>query len=425
MMTIEQALEFIHSVTWQGGAFGLERIQTLLAQLGNPQDVCPMIHIAGTNGKGSTAAMLASVLASAGYRTGLYTSPYITRFHERIQINGEEISDEALIQLTQEIYPYVQAMPEHPSEFELVTTLAFLYFKQQKCDFVVLEVGMGGRYDATNIITQSECSVITAIGLDHVAELGDTLPQIAREKAGIIKSGCPVVLYQQAEEVMDAVAQIASEKNAPLFITEPATLKRLKNTKDGQTFSYGTKATYTISLLGNHQLQNAATVLKVLEILQNKGHHISQKAIQDGLYHAAWPARFEVLCKDPYFIIDGGHNPQCAETVRENLSLYFPDQPVIFLLGVLKDKDYAGLVAQVDPLAAAYVTITPNIVRALPAEELAQYLQTTYQKDALACNNVQEAVETAMKKAKEIGGVVCAVGSLYMAGSVRGCFQST
>ena len=391
----------------------------LLEQLGDPQKELKFVHVAGTNGKGSCAAMTASVLRAAGYRTGLFTSPYLFRFNERMQINGEPIADETLAALVTEIRPIADAMADHPTEFELMTAAALLWYQRERCDIVVLEVGLGGRLDATNVIAAPEAAVIMNIGLDHTAILGDTVEKIAAEKAGIIKAGCDAALYQQSAGVEAVVREKCAEVGANLHIADFSQLVPEFDSLEGQVFSYR-GVPYAIPLLGEHQLKNAAVVLEVVEILRARGWELPQDAVEHGLYAVSWPARFELVRSDPPFVVDGGHNPQCAETVAANLMRYFPDRRHVLLVGVLADKDYPALFDILDPAADAYVCVTPASGRALPAEELAEYL-ARYGKPVTVCGDIPAGVEAASAAAGE-DGAVCAVGSLYMAGAVRACF---
>lgn len=418
-MTVEEALSFIHSVSWLGSKPGLDRIRELLDRLGNPQNKLHFVHIAGTNGKGSVAAMTASVLSAAGLTTGLYTSPYIKCFNERMQINGTSISDSDLASITETVAVHACAMEDSPTEFELVTVIALTWFAQCGCDIVVLEVGMGGRLDATNVIDVPDCAVITNIGLDHTQYLGDTLEQIAVEKAGIIKPSCDIVLYQQTPSVMQAIETVCTTQHAALHCTDLSKLELLEDSLEGQTFRYRDNI-YRIPLLGAHQLQNAAVVLELLAVLQNKGWNISQNAVEQGLAVTIWPARFEIVSRAPMFVIDGGHNPQCAETVAANLNRYFGGIRRILLVGILADKDVDSMVEILAPVADAFVTITPNSPRALSAQALAKQL-TPYGKPVTICENIAEGVACAIQLAG-IDGMVCSVGSLFTAGEVRACF---
>ena len=419
-MTYKEALDYIDGVRWYGSKPGLERVSALLEKLGDPQKHLKFVHIAGTNGKGSCAAMLASVLKAAGYRTGLFTSPYLFRFNERMQLNGRPIEDDVLAELVTEIKPLADAMEDHPTEFELMTAAALLWYRREKCDIVVLEVGLGGRFDATNAIDCPEAAVIMNIGLDHTAILGDTVEQIAFEKAGIIKPGGEVVLYQQPKSVEDVIRRCCEERGARLHVADFAQIAPEFDSLEGQVFSYRGEP-YAIPLLGRHQLRNAAVVLETVSVLRGRGWKLAQDAVEHGLYAVSWPARFELVHEEPSFIVDGGHNPQCAETVAENLQRYFPAQKHVLLIGVLADKDYAALTEILAPAADAFVCVTPDSERALPAAELGAYLER-FEKPVTVCTSIPGGVTAAMAAAGA-DGVVCAVGSLYMAGEVRACFQ--
>ena len=417
-VTYQEAIEYINGVRWLGSKPGLERITELLGRLGDPQKKLKFVHIAGTNGKGSCAAMTASVLRAAGYRTGLFTSPYLWRFNERMQLNGRPIEDEALADITERLKPQAEAMEDHPTEFEMMTAAALLWYAEEKCDVVVLEVGLGGRFDATNVIESPEVSVIMNIGLDHTEILGDTLAKIAFEKAGIIKPGCPCVLYQQTEEVTDVVRTICAERGSELRIADFSAIKPEFDSLEGQVFTYKNEPC-AIPLLGAHQMKNAAVVIEAVGVLREKGWKIEQDALEHGLYAVSWPARFELLREEPPFVVDGGHNVQCAETVADNLRRYFPDTRRVLLIGVLRDKDYEGMLSVLAPAADAFVCVTPDSPRALPAEELAAYLKR-YGKPVTACGSIREGVSEAQDQAGD-DAMVCAVGSLYMAGEIRYC----
>ena len=385
-MNIQQALSYIDGTLWFGSRPGLERTEELLDKLGRPQDGLKFVHIAGTNGKGSCAAMLASILRAAGYRTGLYTSPYLFRFHERMQVNGEPIGDEDLAELVTRIQPLADAMADHPTEFELITAAAMLWFARQHCEIVVLEVGLGGRLDATNVIRAPEAAVIMNIGLDHTQILGDTLEKIAAEKAGIFKPGCDAVCYQLPESVFAVLEQKARETGCSLRSADFSQLQPEFDSLEGQSFLYKGEP-YALSLLGEHQLRNAAVVLETVEVLRRRGWKLSREAVEHGLYATAWPARFELVSEEPPFIVDGGHNPQCAETVRDNLLRYFPDKRRVLLVGVLGDKDYPALFEILDQAADEWVCVTPKSDRALPAAELAEYLKR-FSKPVTVCASI-------------------------------------
>ena len=418
-MTREEALNFIHGVSWRGSVPGLERIRTLLSMLGNPEKRLRFVHVAGTNGKGSTCAMLASILTEEGFKTGLYTSPYIMRFEERIRIDGEPISGEELADIMDRVKACVDTMEDKPTEFELITAGAMLYYAEKECDIIVLEVGMGGRLDATNIIEAPEVSVIANIGMDHTAELGDTLTKIAGEKAGIIKSGRPVVSYLQEPEAAAVIADVSAKMGSDLHTAEFGAIESITAGTDGQHFRYKGRE-YTLSLMGENQLKNASVVLETVETLRSLGWNISDRAVEKGLSSVRWPARFELICRDPVFILDGGHNPQCIGSMTENLDRYFPSTRRVMLVGVLRDKDWHKIMEMLAPYAAEFVTVTPRSPRALPAEELAAYLEQRFQKKAKPCGSIAEGVETAIRTVGD--GMVCAVGSLYTAGEIREFF---
>lgn len=418
-MDYQEALRYIDGVRWYGSKPGLSRIEALLEKLSRPQDALRFVHIAGTNGKGSCAAMTASILRAAGYRTGLFTSPYLFRFNERMQLNGEPIADDTLAALVSEIQPLADAMADHPTEFELMTAAALEWFRRERCEAVVLEVGLGGRFDATNAIPCPEAAVIMNIGLDHTAVLGGTLPEIAFEKAGIVKPGGDVVLYPQSAEVEAVVRARCEALGARLRLADFSALAPEFDSLEGQVFTYRGEP-YALPLLGEHQLRNAAVVLELVGLLREKGWKLPQDAVEHGLYAVSWPARFELVHEEPAVIVDGGHNPQCAEAVAQALQRYFPAQKRVLLLGVLADKDYRRVTELLDPAADEYVCVAPNSERALPAAALGEAL-ARFGKPVTVCESIPEGVSAALALAGT-GGMVCAVGSLYMAGAVRAEF---
>ncbi|MGM9584306.1 MAG: bifunctional folylpolyglutamate synthase/dihydrofolate synthase [Faecousia sp.] len=416
-MNAEQAIAYIHSVCWKGSIPGLERTQTLLKLMGNPERKLKFVHIAGTNGKGSTAAMTASILRKAGYRTGLYTSPYIYRFHERMQVDGVEISDEELAEVTEFVKPLADSMAESPTEFELVSCIAFEYFHRKKCDIVVLEVGMGGALDSTNVIETPEVAVITNIGLDHTEYLGDTVEKIAQTKAGIFKQGGHAVVYRGAPSVEAVFERVCREKNVSLKKADFDSLRLKRHTLEGQVFDCGARTDLVLPLLGDHQLHNAAVVLAIADTLIEEGWKISEENIREGIRDVRWPGRFDIVSRDPLFIIDGGHNPQCIEALVKNIRDYLAGRRVIALTGVLADKDYADMYQPVMPLVEQFVCITPPNPRKLEAGLLARYLRDAGAQ-ATACDTVEAGVDLAMKLAGKDGVVLC-FGSLYSIGAIR------
>ena len=416
-MTAEQAIAYIHSVFWKGSIPGLGRTQTLLEKMGNPEKKLKFIHIAGTNGKGSTAAMTASILQKAGYRTGLYTSPYIYRFNERMQVNGEQIGDEELCQITEFVRPLADSMEESPTEFELVSCIAFEYFLRQNCDIVVLEVGMGGALDSTNVIPCPEVAVITNIGLDHTEVLGDTVEKIAETKSGIFKENGSAVVYRSTPSVEAVYERICKEKNVTLHKADFDSLKGKGHDLFGQVFDCGNRKDLVLPLLGDHQLHNASVVLSVADALIEQGWEITEEHIRQGLRDVSWPGRFDVVSRDPLFIIDGGHNPQCIEALVKNIQDYLQDKKVIALTGVLADKDYGEMYRPVMSLVDRFVCVTPPNPRKLEAAELAEHLRKAG-ANATACETVEEGVRTALSLAGEDGAVLC-FGSLYSIGAIR------
>lgn len=414
-MNYEEALEYIHSINWTFCKPGLERIRILCDRLGNPQNKVKFIHVAGTNGKGSVCAMLSAILTRAGYQTGLYTSPYIKHFNERMAINGEMVSNEELAELTEYIRPIAESMEDKPTEFELITAIAFEYFARHGCDLVVLECGLGGRLDSTNIIENPVLSIITGVALDHTSILGDSVEKIACEKAGIIKKGCPVLFGNNSHEheALGVMRRVATERKAPLAVTDEGLLANIRYTVDGTMFDFGEEKDYFLRLLGIYQPYNAATVLYAVRSLRYSGYEIPERAVREGLREVYWPARFERLSDRPVVIYDGGHNPQGIAAAKRSIETYFGTEKILLLTGLMGDKDYALMVGELAPLAEQVYTVTPNNPRSLPAEELAR----VYQKagaNATAFETVADAVKTAMHDAGELGRPLFILGSLYL-----------
>ena len=416
-MNAEQAIAYIHSVCWKGSIPGLGRTQELLEKMGNPEKKLKFVHIAGTNGKGSTAAMTASILSKAGYRTGLYTSPYIYRFHERIQVDGVEISDEDLTEITEYVKPLADSMAQSPTEFELVCCIAFEYFYRKKCEIVVLEVGMGGAWDATNVIEVPEVAVITNIGLDHTEYLGDTVEKIAETKSGIFKPHGHAVVYRSTPSVEAVYERVCAERDVSLRKADFEGLVLKAHTLEGQVFDCGSRKNLVLPLLGDHQLHNASVVLSIADTLIGEGWKISEQNIYDGIRDVRWPGRFDIVCRKPLFIIDGGHNPQCIEALVKNIRDYLAGKKVIALTGVLADKDYADMYKPVMPLVDRFVCITPPNPRKLEAEQLARYLRQAGAQ-AQASESILDGVKQAMDLAGKDGVVLC-FGSLYSIGGIR------
>ena len=420
-MGIKETLEYIHSVKWQGVKPGLERTRELLRAVGNPENSLKFVHIAGTNGKGSTAACITSVLQKAGFKTGLYTSPYIMCFNERMQVNGAFITDEELERFVGEVRPYADSMKDSPTEFELITVLAFKYFLYHECDIVVLEVGMGGELDSTNVIGTPEVAVITSIGYDHVKELGPTIADIARAKAGIIKEGGDVVTYGGEREVEDVFERVSAQRGARLHRADFSRIKYQELSLSGNRFLLEPYGEITLPLLGVYQPKNAALAVAALEILRNKGYELTVRDIVSGLESVRWPGRFEVLGHEPVFILDGAHNPQGIEAAADSLRNHFEDRKVVFAVGVMADKDADSMFSHIAPLAQAFVAMKPDHIRAMDVKTLSEIL-SGFGLPVESCDSVREGVAMAIKMAGK-SGIVCALGSLYFSGDIRDAYD--
>ncbi|MEG1518011.1 MAG: folylpolyglutamate synthase/dihydrofolate synthase family protein [Raoultibacter sp.] len=420
---------YINEPRWMDSRLGLERTVELLKRLGNPQDSLRFVHVAGTNGKGSTCAFLAQILQEAGYKTGLFTSPYIIEFEERIRIDGVNISTVDLTEVTLSVKQAADAMEDHPTEFELMTAVALLYFARQTCDIVVLEVGLGGRLDSTNVIAAPEVCVIASIALDHTAYLGKTLAAIAGEKAGIIKRGAPVVSWPQEASALQVVEGVAASHDTTVRIPDfsQVTIASVATPAHPRyRFSYRGYTDLDIGLMGSYQPFNATLALETVEVLREKGWNITDEALRDGLAQTKWPGRFEIVAADPTFVVDGGHNIEGAQALVNSLKASFPGMRPVFIIGVLKDKDYPEMLEIVMPLGAAFITITPDNPRALPADKLASAIRWTCQ-DMLGCTAskrtfVARDASDAVARAREIAGptgLVCAFGSLYSLADIK------
>ena len=412
-MNYSEAIEYIHSVNWTFCKPGLERVQELCRALGNPQDKLKYIHVAGTNGKGSFCAMTDSILRRAGYKVGLFTSPYIVEFNERMRIDGENISNEELCELVEIIKPYADKMADKPTEFELITALAFLYFARNNCDIVVLECGLGGRLDATNVIKDPVLSVITGIALDHTSILGNTVEEIAGEKAGIIKGGVPVLWCGSDAGADRVISAKAKEVGAPMARVDRSTLEIKEMTLDGTTFDFGVKRDISLSLLGTYQPLNATNVLSAIDILNESGFNIDDAAIHVGMRAVRWPARFEIISRDPLIIADGGHNPEGIDSAVSSIKKYFGEDKVAIITGVMADKDYRYMAARISSVAKKAFCLTPDNPRALSAKEYAKVFDSLG-VEAVACDSVEDAVNNAVVWAKENNASIVSLGSLYM-----------
>lgn len=423
-MTTQQAIEALHALPRMGqGAPGLARMQNLCDHLENPEKELQCIHIAGTNGKGSLAAMTSSILTAAGYKTGLTISPYVVDFRERFQIDGEMIPPRTLANLTEKVLDAIDAIEgeggEKPVEFEAVTALAFLWFAREKCDLVVLETGLGGRCDATNVVPHKLVAAITKIGYDHMEVLGDTLDKIAAEKAGIIKEGTVVVNYpDQPAEAMGPILTAAAEAHTSIITPDKDDLTLLRGKRLENRIDYGGYRA-ALGLPGTHQANHAAMAVEIaLALWREFGYDISDDAILQGLADARMPARIEVLRRHPLLLLDGCHNPDGAKMLAATLTRADFEENLVGVLGVLADKDYKGMLSDLGPCFAKVYTVTPNCPRALSAEELQK--EARFHTDAEAADSVADAIRKAVDYADEnnlAGVVVC--GSLYLAAEAR------
>ena len=423
-MTTQQAIEALHALPRMGqGAPGLARMQNLCDHLGNPEKELQCIHIAGTNGKGSLAVMTSSILTAAGYKTGLTISPYVVDFRERFQIDGEMIPPRTLANLTEKVLDAIDAIEaeggEKPVEFEAVTALAFLWFAREKCDLVVLETGLGGRCDATNVVPHKLVAAITKIGYDHMEVLGDTLDKIAAEKAGIIKEGTVVVNYpDQPAEAMGPILTAAAEAHTSIITPDKDDLTLLRGKRLENRIDYGGYRA-ALGLPGTHQANHAAMAVEIaLALWREFGYDISDDAILQGLADVRMPARIEVLRRHPLLLLDGCHNPDGAKMLAATLTRADFEENLVGVLGVLADKDYKDMLSDLAPCFAKIYTVTPNCPRALSAEELQK--EARFHTDAEAADSVADAIRKAVDYADEnnlAGVVVC--GSLYLAAEAR------
>lgn len=429
-MTYQEAIEYIHGLYWRGKKNGLEKTKELLELTGHPEQKLSFIHIAGTNGKGSTAVMLASILHRCGKKVGLYTSPYIMRYNERIRVNDRDISDNELATMTKKLAAFVEKMETPPSEFEFGTVLAMQYFAKKNCDIVILETGLGGTFDSTNVITDPLLCIITALGFDHTAILGNTMTEIAGAKAGIVKAGSRVVFYGDNEEGEKVIRKKCEELAVPLSMPD---FEKIQNETGGeavvvsqnhrrmlkgQEFSYKGYQKLTLALPGLYQLKNAALVLEAVEQLRLCGWEISEKAVRDGLSKVFWQARLEVLGEKPLVLVDGSHNPQGMQATLESLKAYFPGKKPVFVFGAMADKDLQTMIPMFLPMAKKVIVTAPNMPRAIKSEELLALCRNVSVKpEYVLTNSVSEAVSKAFCEPEE--EIVVIIGSLYLAGEAK------
>lgn len=423
----EQTLQRIHALNRFGSRLGLERIEKLMELLGNPQDSMKVIHIAGTNGKGSVSRYLYTVLREGGYHVGLYTSPFLERFTERIEYDGEEISPAGLVNAAESVFAKVDEMIncglDSPTEFEVVTAIAFCYFQKMGAEFIVLEVGLGGRGDSTNVLKHPVACVVTSISYDHMEYLGNTLEKIAAEKAGIFKPQVPVIANVKDAAAAAVIRSKAEELGCPYYGWPLGEIKNRERSLFGYTFDTEGYQQLRISMIGDHQVENALCALAVIEVL-NRGNiiNIDKKAVYEGMFKAVQPGRFEVLGQHPYLVIDGAHNEAGAAALAKTVAELFPQAKILMMVGILADKKSDQLLDSFCAIAEDYVATEPDNVRKLAAQILWEEIQKRG-KNCTAIAEPEEACRYLIKKKGEYDLIIVA-GSLYLIGAVRGILKN-
>lgn len=418
-MNYKETMDYIGQVGRFGIVPGLESIRELCGRLGDPQKSLRFVHVAGTNGKGSVSAYVASVLKCSGYKVGRYISPTIFDYRERIQVNDSLITKTALCRLMERIKEVCDGMTaqglSHPTPFELETALAFLYFQEKRCDVVVLETGMGGLTDATNIVENTLAAVLTCISMDHMKFLGNTLKEIAVQKAGIIKKGCAVVTAGQTPEVMEVIEARAAGLGCPLSVARESEAAHVRYGLERQRFDYGGLKGVEISLAGQYQIGNAVLALEVLRALRGMGYKVTERMLRRGMAEARWPGRFTVIGRRPWFIADGAHNEDGARRLAQSVEYYFKGKRILYVMGVLADKEYDKIIALTHSLADQIITVaSPGNPRVLPAYELAREVAKVHPQ-VTAADSLEEAVEMAYLLAEK-DDVIIAFGSLSFLG---------
>lgn len=416
MLSEREAEIFLEEIAKSGSVLGLDAMKRLMSELGDVQDKLHIIHVAGTNGKGSVCAMISSILQRAGYRVGVYTSPSVFDWREQYQINGQPISRQRFLEVLTPIKAGCERLKAQgrtlPTIFEVETAAAFLYFYQEKCQVVVLETGMGGAEDATNIIRKPLISVITSISMDHMKFLGNRLEEIAAAKAGIIKDhGKAAVLKPRQREIQDILEKVCREKGAALYYGDAEKAEYVKREGGFLRFTYGELGEICLSMTGSYQVENSICVIEAVKILQGEGWKITDSDIRAGLENARWEGRFSALCQKPLFLIDGAHNADAAEKLRQTLEMCFTNEKIIYIIGVLADKDYEKMLEILLPLAWKVYTVTPDSPRALPGETLAKEAGK-HHGDVVCRSSVSEAVSAAFSLGEQEDAVILAFGSL-------------
>lgn len=418
--------DYIMEIQKSGSILGLESIRELMRELGDIQDELQVIHVAGTNGKGSVCAMLESVLKEAGFRVGKYTSPAVFLPEERYRVNGENISKKGFAAVISQVKAACDRMIERglsqPTVFEVETAAAFLYFYQKKCDIVIIETGMGGATDATNIIRKSLVSVLTSVSRDHMGFLGDTLEEIARVKAGIIKEGGKVVAGSQTEEVRSVTDEVCRECKASVVYTDARQVENIHIAENRLCFYHSQLGEIKLKMMGKYQVQNALCAIETIHQLVKQGYFISAQQLKQGLEQAEWEGRFSCLCEKPLFVIDGAHNEAAAKELRETLEMGFTKCKIIYIIGVLADKEHEKMLKCMLPLAEKVFTITPHNPRAMAGKDLAKEARK-YHRDVTFVPKIEEAVKLALEAADREQGMVLAFGSLSYLGEVKNALK--
>ena len=466
IMDYTACLQYIKEIPWTTRKVGLHRIKALLKALGRPDKDLKFIHVAGTNGKGSVCAMLDAVLRAAGLRTGLFTSPHLEKYNERMKVNGKDISDKEFAEVISKVKKVSDALSknsdktirikakegnskkreiewESPSEFEVLTAAGLLWFKEKKCDIVILEVGLGGEFDSTNVIEDKELAIITPLGFDHTAILGNSLREIASAKAGIITKGCDVICSRQSREgliandyplrevvkqkmeILNVISSKCMGMHAKLHVPDTLGFKLISKDIDGQVFrSRYYDEPLRLNFIGEYQLLNALTVLEAVKVFNKKNKIISEKAVRKGLETVTWAARFEVLNRNPIFILDGAHNEHGIDAAVDALRWLFGDKKITYILGILSDKNIDAMLLKLYSNAKDFITLTPESSRALAGEKLAERLRSAG-FTAVNFDSPKEAVKYALGKSLGTDDVICSLGSLYLAGTIRECFNQS
>lgn len=420
-MNMTDVIKLVNTNRGTGKKESLSRMELLMKKLGDPQKKCKYVHIAGTNGKGSTSAFLSSILNESGMRVGVYTSPHLERINERIRINDEEISDEAFIRFTERVAPLVEEVEEELDEvlysFEILTAVALVYFSEKNCDLVILEAGIGGRLDATNIIDTPLAAVITSIGLDHMRVLGETKEAIASEKAGIIKRNGKIIYPEMSRAINEVIQNKAEKEHAEVLQVKESAITNVKLSEEVSVFDYESLENVTIQLLGRHQISNAVLAIETVQVLQTNGFAIDEEAIRNGLKKAKWPGRMEKINDEPTVIIDGAHNPEGIAHLGMNLKRLFPDDKLIFVVGMMKDKAYMEMIQTVFPKAEKMLTVSPDPYRGFDAHETAEKINA--QGIPAESFDSVDSVVSYLKDSTQSTDKIIVFGSLYLIGEFR------